>query len=249
MSSHLIVCTFYLPRLTAKLGELSQPLRPSAPGIPAPYSPSSHFNQLALPDEPAYRGEQSRSNYPPTHVLARSSSHTQLRPLATPHQSPQRTRHAAYTSPTPAHSFVHPQHEAHDNASRSPPAPSSSSRSRSGYRPDVDNYNPEPTRGEDAHWAIHSREHVHGMAQYSYPPPSPVPPHQCYPPSSASRATPGGYQYARSMTTSYSGSSVISSGLVALEPSSSKYECPYCGKGFTRPSSLRVSAPQPLSHL
>lgn len=27
---------------------------------------------------------------------------------------------------------------------------------------------------------------------------------------------------------------------MALEPSSAKYECPYCGKGFTRPSSLKI---------
>lgn len=212
------------------------------------YSPSSHFNQLALPDESAYRGEQSRSSHPPTHVLARTSSQTQLRPLTTPHQSPQRTRNAAYTPPAPApQSYVPFQHESHDNTSRSTPAPSPSSRSRSGYRPDMDTYNPEPTRSED--WAIHAREHIHGMTQYSYPPPSPVPPHQNYPPNSASRATPGGHQHARPIATSYSGSSVISSGLVALEPSSAKYECPYCGKGFTRPSSLRVRVPRPLAHL
>ncbi|KAF8274509.1 hypothetical protein EI94DRAFT_1794285 [Lactarius quietus] len=220
--------------------ELSQPLHPNAPGVPAPYSPSSHFNQLALPDEPAYRREQSRRSYPPTHVLARTSSHTQLQPLTAPHQSPQRTRHTAYTPAPAPHSFVPFQHETHDNASRSAPAPPSSGRSRSGYRPDVDNYNPEPTQNEDARWAIHSREHIHGTAQYSYPPPSPVPPHQSFTPSSAPRATPGGYQYARPMATSYSGSSVMPSGLVALEPSSAKYECTYCGKGFTRPSSLRI---------
>ncbi|KAN0133947.1 hypothetical protein V8E53_008165 [Lactarius tabidus] len=222
--------------------ELSQPLRPNAPGNPAHYSLSSDFNQLALPDEPVYRGEQSRSSYPPAHVMARTSSQNQLRPLTTSHQSPQRTRNAAHTSPAPApHSFVPFQHETHDNAPRSAPTHSHSSRSHSGYRPDEDNYNPEPTRSEDARWAIHAREHVHGMTHYSYPPPSPVPPHQSYTPSSASRATPGGHQYARPIATSYSGSSVISSsGLVALEPSSAKYECPYCGKGFTRPSSLRI---------
>jgi hypothetical protein len=183
--------------------------------------------------------------------MARTSSQNQLRPLTTSHQSPQRTRNAAHTSPAPApHSFVPFQHETHDNAPRSAPTHSHSNRSHSGYRPDEDNYNPEPTRSEDARWAIHAREHVHGMTHYSYPPPSPVPPHQSYTPSSASRATPGGHQYARPIATSYSGSSVISSsGLVALEPSSAKYECPYCGKGFTRPSSLRVRDPQRLAHL
>ncbi|KAI9463623.1 hypothetical protein BJY52DRAFT_1221600 [Lactarius psammicola] len=222
--------------------ELSQPLHPNAPGIPVHYSPSSHFNQLALPDEPSYRGEQSRSGYTPSHVHARANGHTQLRPLTTPHQSSQRTQHAVYTTPAPApHSFASFQHESHDNTSRSAPVPSSSSRSRSGYRPDGDNYNPEPTRSEDARWGTHTREPTHGTAQYSYPPPSPVPPQQSYTPSSASRATPGGYQFARPIAMSNSGSStVISSGLVALEPSSARYACSYCGRGFTRPSSLRI---------
>ncbi|KAH8990507.1 hypothetical protein EDB92DRAFT_1946461 [Lactarius akahatsu] len=219
--------------------ELSQPLHPNAPGIPVHYSPSSHFNQLALPDEPPYRGEQSRGNYTPSHVHARASGHTQLWPLTTPHHSSQRTHHAVYTSPAPApHSFAPPQHESHDNTSRPAPAPSSSSRSRSGYG---DNYNPEPTRGEDARWGIHPREHTHGMVQYSYPPPSPVPPQQSYAPSSSSRATSGGYQFARPMATpNSSSSSVIPSGLVTLEPSSARYACSYCGRGFTRPSSLRI---------
>ena len=241
---------YYPSPTTPNTGELSQPLHPNAPGIPVPYSSSSQFDQLAPPDEPAYRGEQSRSSYPPTHVLTQTSSHSPLRPLTTPQQSPQRPRRVTYTSPTTdPHSFVPFQHETHDNASRSAHVHSSTTRSRPGYRPDADNYNPEPTRSEDAHWATHAREHIHGMRQYSYPPPSPVPPHQSYTPSSASRATPGGYQYARPMANSYSTSSAISSGVVALEPSSAKYECSYCGKGFTRPSSLRVRAPQPLSHL
>ncbi|KAH9986548.1 hypothetical protein BJV74DRAFT_774896 [Russula compacta] len=43
------------------------------------------------------------------------------------------------------------------------------------------------------------------------------------------------------MAPSYSGSSSITpSGLVAPEQPSAKYECQYCGKGFTRPSSLRI---------
>ncbi|KAI9442208.1 hypothetical protein H4582DRAFT_1263657 [Lactarius indigo] len=218
--------------------ELSQPLHPNTPGVPIHYSPSSHFNQLALPDEPPYRGEQSRGNYTPTHVHARVSGHTQLRPLTTPHQSSQRT-HAVYTAPAPApHSFAPPQHESYDNTSRPALAPSSSSRSRSGYG---DNFNPEPARHEDARWGTHPREHTHGMAQYSYPPPSPVQPQQSYAPSSSSRTTPGGYQFPRPMATSSSGSStIIPSGLVTLEPTSARYACSYCGRGFTRPSSLRI---------
>jgi hypothetical protein len=46
------------------------------------------------------------------------------------------------------------------------------------------------------------------------------------------------------MAPSYSGSgAVVPSGLVApeqLSSTSAKYECTYCGKGFTRPSSLKV---------
>jgi uncharacterized Zn-finger protein len=220
-----------LPPIRDLFGKLSQPLHPNAPGIPTHYSPSSHFSQLELPDEPSYRGEQSRSSYTPSHV------HAQLRPLTTPHQSSQHIRHDVYTTPAPApHSFLH------DNTSRSAPVPASSSRSRSGYRPEGDNYNPEPTRNEDARWGIHAREPTLGLAQYSYPSPQLLPPHQSYTPSSASRTTPVGYQYARPIATSYSGSSttVIPSGLVTLEPTSAKYECSYCGKGFTRPSSLRI---------
>ncbi|KAH9176324.1 hypothetical protein EDB89DRAFT_149114 [Lactarius sanguifluus] len=37
-----------------------------------------------------------------------------------------------------------------------------------------------------------------------------------------------------------SSSSVIPSGMVTLEPSSARYACSYCGRGFTRPSSLRI---------
>ena len=234
------------------------PLHPNATGTPVPYSSSVLFDRLTPPDEPAYRGEQSRSSRPPppTHVLAQTSSHSQLRPLNTLHQSPQRTRRVTYTSPTTdPHSFVPFRYEIYDNASRSAHVHSSTTRSRPGYWP---NDNPEPTRSEDSHWAIHAREYIHGMTQSSYPTPSPGPPHQSYTPSSASRATPGGYQYARPpMADSSSASRAISSGLApsgiiqfeALEPSSAKFECSYCGKGFTRPSSLRVRAPQPLSHL
>ncbi|KAI0001649.1 hypothetical protein BJV77DRAFT_969037 [Russula vinacea] len=49
-----------------------------------------------------------------------------------------------------------------------------------------------------------------------------------------------GYQYVRPIAPSYSGfSSIMPPGLVASEPST-KYECPYCGKCFTRSSVLKI---------
>lgn len=196
-------------------GELSQPPHPSASSTPAHYSPSSHFSQLALPDESPYRGEQGRSGYAPSHAPhTQAGGHAQLRPLTTYH-APQRGQPAVYASPTPAtRSFVSFQPELHD-AMRSP----HSTPSRSGY------------------------ESALGTAQYSYPPPAPPQLHQNYsaPGTSTSRPPPAGYQFARPMAPSYSGSSSITpSGLVAPEQPSAKYECQYCGKGFTRPSSLRV---------
>jgi hypothetical protein len=50
-----------------------------------------------------------------------------------------------------------------------------------------------------------------------------------------------GYHYVRSIAPSYPGfGSIAPSGMVAPEQPSAKYECQYCGKGFTRPSSLKV---------
>ena len=58
--------------------------------------------------------------------------------------------------------------------------------------------------------------------------------------SSLPPAPPAGYQYVRPIAPSYSGfSSIMPPGLVASEPST-KYECPYCGKCFTRSSVLKV---------
>lgn len=184
-------------------GELSQPPHPSASGTPAHYSPSSHFSQLALRDESAYR-EQGRSGYTPSHGHAQAGGHAQLRALTTTYHSSQRAQPAGYASPTPAaRSFV-PQTET------TRPAPSTSS--RSGHGP---------------------------ATQYSYPPPAP-PLHQSYTVGPTSRVPPG-YQYARPIAPSYSGfGSITPSGMVAPEQPSAKYECQYCGKGFTRPSSLKV---------
>ncbi|KAH9957922.1 hypothetical protein BC827DRAFT_1269907 [Russula dissimulans] len=169
--------------------ELAQPPHPSASGTPAHYSPSSHFSQLALPDDSPYRGEQGRSNYSSSHGHAQASAgHGQLRPVAASFHSPQRSQPVVgYTgSPTPAaRPFVPFQPELQDPM-RS--GPTTSSR-----------------------------------------------------PGSTPRAPPPGYYPARPMTQSYSGSSsVIPSGLVGPEQSSAKYECQYCGKGFTRPSSLKI---------
>jgi len=196
--------------------ELAQPPppHPNASGTPAHYSPSAQFSQLSLPDDSPYRGEQGRSNYSSGHGHAQASAgHGQLRPVAAPFSSPQRSQPAGYAgSPTPAPRPFVPFHpEAHDPM-RSGPTPSS----HSAYEPTL------------------------GKPQYSYPPPPP-PSHQNYPPGSTSRAPPPGYPYAPSMSQSYSGSSsVIPSGLVSPEQSSAKYGCPYCGKAFTRPSSLKI---------
>jgi hypothetical protein len=193
-------------------GELSQPPHPSASGTPAPYSPSSHFSQLALPDESAFRGEQGRSGYTPSHGHAQAGGHAQLRAPTTPYHSPQRAQPAGYASSTAtARSFAPFQTELHETTRSAP-----STSSRSGYEPTL------------------------GTTQYSYPPPPP-PLHQSYTVGSTSRATPAGYQYARPIAPSYSGlGSIMPSGLVAPEQPSAKYECQYCGKGFTRPSSLKV---------
>jgi hypothetical protein len=197
-------------------GELSQPPHPSASGTPVHYSPSSRASQRALPDESAYRGEQGRGGYTPSHGHAQAGGHTQLRALTTPYNSPQRAQPAGYTSSTPpARPFV-PSHTELPETTRS----ASSSSTRSGY------------------------DTTHGTTQYSYPPPPP-PLHQSYTVGSTSRAPPMGYQYARPIAPSYSGFGSLTpsgmvSGMVAPEQPSAKYECQYCGKGFTRPSSLKV---------
>ena len=195
-------------------GELSQPPHPSTSGTPAHYSPSSHLSQLALPEESPYRGEQARSNYPPGHGHAQAGGHGHLRPLTAPYKSPQGSQPAGYSTPTPAaRPFVplQPQPEFRDSM-RSPPSTSS----RPVYEPTL------------------------GTSQYSYPPPPP-PLQQSFTPGPTPRTPQTGYQYARPIAPSYSGSSsIIPSGLVAPEQQSAKYECQYCGKGFTRPSSLKV---------
>lgn len=193
---------------------MSQPLHPNTPSAPAHYSPSSHFNQLALPDEAVYRGDQGRSSSTSSHGHAPAGGHGQLRPLSTPYHSPPRAQPVA--------------------------APSTSS--RSGYHPDNYNYNPEPSRGE-ATRGVYPHEAIPGAAApYSFPPP--LPPQQSYASGTASRVPASGYQYARPMISSYSNSgTVVPSGLVVPDQPSAttaKYECSYCGKGFTRPSSLKV---------
>ncbi len=192
-------------------GELSQPPHPAS-GTPVHYSPSSRASQLALPDESAYRSEQGRGGYTPGHGHAQASGHTQLRALTTPYHSPQRAQPAGYDSSTPAARPFVPFHaELHETARST-----SFTSTRSGYEP------------------------THGTTQYSYPPPPP-PLHQSYTVGSTSRAPPMGYQYARPIAPSYSSfGSITPSGMVAPEQPSAKYECQYCGKGFTRPSSLKV---------
>jgi hypothetical protein len=186
-----------------------------------PYSPSSHLRQLSLPDEAAvavaYRGDQGRGSYTSTHGHTQASGQL-VRSLTTPYHTPQRVQSASHATP--------------------------SASSRSGYNPDSYGYNPEPSRSEEAGRAVvYPHDLASGTVQYSYPPPPP-PPHQGYTSGPIARVPPPGYPYARSMAPSYSGSgAVVPSGMVAPEQSSStsaKYECTYCGKGFTRPSSLKV---------
>ena len=193
-------------------GELSQPPHPSSSSTPVHYSPSSRASQRTLPDESAYRGEQGRGGYTPSHGHSQAGGHTQLRALTTPYHSPQRAPPAGYTSSTPATRPFVPFHTEPPETTRS----ASSSSTRSGY------------------------DTTHGATQYSYPPPPP-PLHQSYTVGSTSRAPPVGYQYARPIAPSYSSfGSITPSGMVAPEQPSAKYECQYCGKGFTRPSSLKV---------
>src|SRR5260221_14388002 len=108
--------------------ELSQAPHPSTSGTPAHYSPSSHLSQLALPEDTPYRGEQARTNYPPSHAHAQAGGHGHLRPLTAPYKSPQCSQPAGYSTPTPAaRPFVpfQPQPEFRDPMR---PAPSTSSR-------------------------------------------------------------------------------------------------------------------------
>lgn len=134
-----------------------------------------------------------------------------LRPLTAPYKSPQP---AGYPTPMPAaRPFVpfQPQPEFRDPMRPAPTTPG-----RPVYEPSL------------------------GTTQYSYPPPPP-PSQQNFSPGPTPRAPQTGYQYARPIAPSYSGSSsIIPSGLVGAEQQSAKYECTYCGKGFTRPSSLKV---------
>jgi hypothetical protein len=191
--------------------ELSQAPHSSTSGTPAHYSPSSHLSQLALPEDTPYRSERAPSNYP----HPPSHGHPgHLRPLTAPYKSPQCSHPAGYPTPTPAtRPFVpfQPQPEFRD-----PMRPAPATSSRSVYEPSL------------------------GTSQYSYPPPPP-PTQQNFSPGPTPRAPQTGYQYARPIAPSYSGSStIIPSGLVSAEQQSAKYECTYCGKGFTRPSSLKV---------
>ena len=178
------------------------------------YSPSSHLSQLALPEEPPYRGEQTRSNYAPSHGHAPPSGHGHLRSLTAPYKSPQGSQPASYSTPMPAsRPFVpfQPQPDFRDSMRPAPTTPN-----RHVYEPTL------------------------GTSQYSYPPPPP-PPQQTFTPGPTPRTPQTSYQYARPIAPSYSGSSsIIPSGMVAPEQQSAKYECSYCGKGFTRPSSLKV---------
>ncbi|KAI0266818.1 hypothetical protein BC834DRAFT_969327 [Gloeopeniophorella convolvens] len=220
--------------------ELSQPLHHAQTGMPASYPLPSQFVQ-PHPDEPAYRGDHARGGYPQphpsyatSHVRQQAGGHTQLRTLTTPYV--QHAQPARYSSPAPApHSFVPYQPEAHD-ASRS--APHSSIRSRSTYNPAAYGRNPEPNRGDDAGRGAYAHDASRGMASYSYPPP-PAPQNYA---TGSSRLAATGYPYAPQMASSYSSGagSAIPSGMVAPDQPSAKYECPYCGKGFTRPSSLKI---------
>ncbi len=193
-------------------GELSQPPHPSASGTPVHYSPSSRASQPAPPDESAYRGEQGRGGYTPGHGHAQAGGHAQLQALTTPHHPPQRAQPASYASSTPAARPLVPfQTELHDTTRSAP-----STSSRSGYEP------------------------THATTQYPHPPPPP-PLHQSYTVGSTSRAPPTVYQYVRPIAPSHPGfGSITPPGMVAPEQPSAKYECQYCGKGFTRPSSLKV---------
>ncbi|KAI0254007.1 hypothetical protein BJV78DRAFT_1280426 [Lactifluus subvellereus] len=211
-----------LPHIRELFGrELSQPPHPNAPSAPVHHSPSSHLSQLTLLDDGAYRGDQGRSNYTPSHGHTQASGHgQQLRPLTTPYHTPSRAQPTSHAAPSPS--------------------------SRTGYNPDSYNYNPEPSRGE-ATRGVYPHDPAPGAVQYSYPPPPP-PPQQSYASGPTSRVPPAGYhQYARPMIPSYpSPGAVVPSGLPGLvgpdQPSATtaKYECTYCGKAFTRPSSLKI---------
>ncbi|THH19957.1 hypothetical protein EW146_g1308 [Bondarzewia mesenterica] len=234
--------------------ELSRPPRPNQGPPPAGYSPSAHFSQLSLPDEPspyAQPGEQSLPGYSRTHT-----SHAY--PHGYPHSLPSSQyppassypgRHQTPAPSVPARSVTTPYSDParYLEQSRTPQSyPGHTSRGRSTSTSTVDPYRypQSPPQVDASQWP-------HRSAPYggqSYPPqgqPVLLPSQQgAY--TSTSRGGPSS-SYAYSATHG-------SHGAVAPEPvyasasspperppsSSAKYECSYCGKGFTRPSSLKI---------
>ncbi|KAH9992649.1 hypothetical protein BJV77DRAFT_426696 [Russula vinacea] len=181
------------------------------PPHPSASGSPAHYSPSTHFSQLAVRDE-GRSGYTPSHGHAQAGGHAQLRALTTQYHSPQRAQSAGYTSPTPAARSLVPFPTGLHETTRSSPSTSS----RSGY------------------------EATLGSTQYSYPPPAP-PLHPSYTVGSTPRAPPAGYQYVRPIAPSYSGfGSIPPSGLVPPEQPSAKYECQYCGKGFTRPSSLKI---------
>ena len=182
----------------------------SQPPHPSASGTPVHYSPSSRASQLA-QDEQGRGGYAPSHGHTQAGGHTPLRALTTPYHSPQRAPPASYATSTPlARPFV-PFHTELVETTRSASSPST----RSGY------------------------DTTHGTTQYSYPPPPP-PLHQSYTVGATSRVLPMGY--ARPIAPSYSGFSSIPSGMVTVAPEqpSAKYECQYCGKGFTRPSSLKV---------
>ena len=150
------------------------------------------------------------AHYSPLNGYAQAGGHGHQWLLYTSQYSPP----AGYSAPTAAFVPLQSQPEF-----RNPMGPAPTTSSHPVYGPDL------------------------GTSQYSYLPP-PLPPQQNFRPDpTPARAPRTGYQYARPLAQSNSGSSsIIPSGL--MEPlaaqQSDKYKCTYCGKCFTRPSSLKV---------
>ncbi|KAI0062907.1 hypothetical protein BV25DRAFT_1824957 [Artomyces pyxidatus] len=222
--------------------ELSQPPRPHGAPVPVGYSPSAHFNQLSLPDESTpYSGEQSRAGHAQPHMSYASGQNPSGSAPSRPLTNTQGSAHFSagrYQNPAP-HSFPS---QSEINAPQPTRAPSSHGRSASS--PDPYGVRAQPTE-DPSEW---TRRGSH----YSAPPypyqNQPAPSHstqQQYASNVRASGMPAPYPYAPQIAAQRSYGASHESGLNSAQleqasGSSAKYECTYCGKGFTRPSSLKI---------
>lgn len=216
-------------------GELARPPHPDQGLQQSPYS---HSAQLPFTDEPAMHPAHSSPRLPPqTNRGPAYHPHNSPQPLhmANPSSPQQSHSHREYSAHAPPRSFTSPYPDATPpvvsgghNRSSSTPDPRYASQYQSRTRT-----HPEP-------WSSPTFDHP--TAYSSHYPTTVVPTQQ------------GGYlSGSMASSSSYGQPSLVPSRSpyempypTVPEPvpsSSAKYECNYCGKGFTRPSSLKVGLP------